>query len=824
MKIHFSPDVAHDRDVVFDLLFWFKGSADTTIQQIVFTVENGEQLFGVLDSLLILYPNKLYLVNNSFKVGVNGTLIIKPGVKMLIYPGKTIPISGKLFADGKPDSLIYIKGYNPQGGGEVGTVFSYRNDPGQIKNHISYCKFENISWPLSSDNYMNPASVYNCIFYTNWIGIVDSVINNLYVSGNEVIYSSRSGYVSQNNFLAPSTSKDYYYNGICPYAIYTGGYQLKNNNFVNFRMPPVNYQNFTDNYRNTWLSEYSKPILIWNGTFYEESKQILTKYSTYYGGMSDFQYVRYQYWGTTDSSKIEGFIEDFMEVPTMPRAIFQPNLNAPPDSCHGIVWKVQVNGIDPQDEYLDPIGVGAQKFEVYFNRPMDTAFIPQLSFGVRYPFTQQNVTDSANWSTDRKIWTAYKNIQLYTGDGINRLRVTGAKDLEGWEIPVEDMRFEFVINAAGSASTNFMAQAGIGKVYLEWNNAGIEDLLGFNMYRFRNITDTTYSTPVMINTSLITDTTYTDFAVTPGEHYWYYYKVVNTDFRESDSSNLVNAIPYNAPMGDANGDESVNVLDITSLVAYMLDQNPQPFLFDAADVNDDNTINILDVIGVVNIITGKMKSISTTIETNPVVAHIKLEEERIVLQSDGQVASMQFELAGETLENIKLVEPPAGFELAYGIVKGKLLGILYTSYNKNIPAGDIPLVKISGTKSPLELGAILAGDDQGKIVPVIKETPTEQPKDQLFLQAYPNPFSQSVTINFSLPEDAQTMIKIFNLKGRLVNVLTNAELKEGMHWIDWNGSSLSNRPLPSGIYLCKLEAKSRSGKTFNKEIKVVYIK
>lgn len=369
-----------------------------------------------------------------------------------------------------------------------------------------------------------------------------------------------------------------------------------------------------------------------------------------------------------------------------------------------------------------------------------------------------------------------------------------------------------------------MAQAGIGKVHLEWNNGGIEDLLGFNMYRFRNITDTTYSTPVMINTSLITDTTYTDFAVTPGEHYWYYYKVVNTDFRESDSSNLVNAIPYNAPMGDSNGDETVNVLDITSLIAYMLDQNPQPFLFDAADVNDDNTINILDVIGVVNIITGKMKSIPTIIETNPVPVHIKLEEDRIVLQSDGQIASMQFELAGEAIANIKLAKPPTGYELAYGIVKGKLLGILYTSSNKNIPEGEIPLVKISGTKSPLEWGWILAGDNQGRIVPVLKKTPAVQPKDQLFLQAYPNPFSQSVTINFSLPEDAQTMIKIFNFRGQLVNVLTNKELKEGMHWIDWNGASLSNRPLPSGIYICKLEAKTKSGTSFNKEIKVIYIK
>ncbi|MFZ4708002.1 MAG: S8 family serine peptidase, partial [Bacteroidales bacterium] len=645
MKIHFSPDIAHDRDVVFDLLFWYKDSPDTTVQQVVFTVENGEQLAGVMDSIKILYPNRLYLVNNSFKVGVNGTLIIRPGAKMLVYPGRTIPINGRLIADGTPDSLINIVGY----GGGVGTVFSYRNDI-SIRNHISYCKFENLYWPLNSDNGMNPASVYNCIFLTNFIGVVDSVVNNLYYSNSEAIYISRSGYVYKNNFIAPSTSHDYYFNGNCPYAMYAGGYQLINNNFINFRMPPVQYQNTDNNRVNSWISEYSKPTLSWDGTFWVEGRQILVKHNTSSQSTADFEYVEHQYWGTNDPLKIEGFITDFMENPTWPKAVFLPKLTSPPDSCHAVVWKILVNGIDPQDEHLDPIGEGIQKFDVYFNRPMDSLFQPQLTFGVRYPFTQQTVSDSGQWSPDYKIWTAYKNIQLYTGDGINRIRVSGAKDLEGWEIPVDDMRFEFVIAAAGSASTNFMAQAGIGKVDLEWNNAGIEDLLGFNMYRFKNLTDTTYSDPVLINTTLITDTVYTDFAVIPNEHYWYYYKVVNTDFHESDSSNFVNVIPYNAPTGDANGDGLVNVLDITAIISYMLSQNPQPFLFDAADVNNDNAINILDVIGVVNLINGTKSSIPQLIGTHPLTAYIKMDGDQIELRHNGQIASMQFELLGENLE------------------------------------------------------------------------------------------------------------------------------------------------------------------------------
>ena len=81
-----------------------------------------------------------------------------------------------------------------------------------------------------------------------------------------------------------------------------------------------------------------------------------------------------------------------------------------------------------------------------------------------------------------------------------------------------------------------------------------------------------------------------------------------------------------------------------------------------------------------------------------------------------------------------------------------------------------------------------------------------------------------MTINFQLPEDSKVEIKIFNTQGKLVNVLLNTEMKEGLHWVDWNGTSLVNRMLPSGIYFCKLEGQTISGSSFNKEIKMIYVK
>lgn len=54
--------------------------------------------------------------------------------------------------------------------------------------------------------------------------------------------------------------------------------------------------------------------------------------------------------------------------------------------------------------------------------------------------------------------------------------------------------------------------------------------------------------------------------------------------------------------GDANNDGVVNVLDIITIVNYIMGGNPDPFNFEAADVNNDGIINVLDIIFETNVI------------------------------------------------------------------------------------------------------------------------------------------------------------------------------------------------------------------------------
>lgn len=64
---------------------------------------------------------------------------------------------------------------------------------------------------------------------------------------------------------------------------------------------------------------------------------------------------------------------------------------------------------------------------------------------------------------------------------------------------------------------------------------------------------------------------------------------------------------------------------------------------------------------------------------------------------------------------------------------------------------------------------------------------------------YPNPFSESATLSFSLDDNENILVRLFDLSGRQISVLAEGLYKEGTHKID-----LSAFGLNSGFYICVL--------------------
>lgn len=73
-------------------------------------------------------------------------------------------------------------------------------------------------------------------------------------------------------------------------------------------------------------------------------------------------------------------------------------------------------------------------------------------------------------------------------------------------------------------------------------------------------------------------------------------------------------------------------------------------------------------------------------------------------------------------------------------------------------------------------------------------------------QNYPNPFNPSTAIKFALPEASNVTLKIYNVKGQLVNTLVSGNLSAGYHNVSWNGKNVNGQHAASGLYFYHITA------------------
>ncbi len=79
------------------------------------------------------------------------------------------------------------------------------------------------------------------------------------------------------------------------------------------------------------------------------------------------------------------------------------------------------------------------------------------------------------------------------------------------------------------------------------------------------------------------------------------------------------------------------------------------------------------------------------------------------------------------------------------------------------------------------------------------------PTIPMTINNYPNPFNPETTIKYNLPTSGQTTLKIYNMKGQLVDTLVNENQAQGPQEIVWTADNHT-----SGVYFYKLE---NGGKT-----------
>ncbi|MBQ2188939.1 MAG: S8 family serine peptidase [Bacteroidales bacterium] len=789
------------------------------------TVENGVELGGMISDTVTLYPNVHYIVTGNLALTQNAMLIIKPGATLKFKEGVGLSNSGRVYAVGTPDSLITF------------TKADFVNQTGRmmfnVNDTLSYCSFENLFFPSGHSQGLvegkcvgNGAGGYcngqyfgfynftmfnNCIFRNNictqlsrdvvfsYCQIYDNGLGNTNNLFNEInglgVYGGRSYATScdpkewfhHNNIIG--NSNDYAWTS-------TLG-RLDDGNLIYFEMGVVKDNWFNNKWKTTLLnlqSESDAPIVRSIGS--------------------------YLYMGSSNTSIVKSHIYDFdypgcssyAQVDVSQMAVI------PDAQAHGVVWKVVVNSYDAQDEFeqLPPLGCGRHKFEVYFNCPMDTLITPMLTMGVRPPYTQHAIAEDGHWNADGTIYTAYLTINGTTAtDGLNRIYVAGAKDTDHFEIPIENIRFNVQVASAGSLSNEFMATPGLGKVELEWNNneEDFEDYLGYNMYRY-TVVDTlgNHSDTLLLNTSLIQDTVFTDYNVEPGIRYYYYYKVLRTNLTEGAASLTVTTVPLTSIPGDANGSMAVDVADVVSLVSYLTNGNPQPFIFEAADVNSDGTIDILDIVGVINIITNR----GGLPDKDPVAtAYYSIDNGVLFVDTPVELGGVQFVFENIDSQSIETLKSLNGFENVKVDVSNGSMFLAYSMSGNKLPAGKHALLRIGdGT-----IASVALSDVTGHNVLAIESGAGVEENETLFMsQPYPNPFNGTLTIPYIIGNEsvANVSFTIFNIVGQTVDHINLGTQSRGEYTYEWT----PNNGMAAGIYTVLMEVNGRNVQ----HSKVVYVK
>lgn len=79
------------------------------------------------------------------------------------------------------------------------------------------------------------------------------------------------------------------------------------------------------------------------------------------------------------------------------------------------------------------------------------------------------------------------------------------------------------------------------------------------------------------------------------------------------------------------------------------------------------------------------------------------------------------------------------------------------------------------------------------------------PADYGLEQNYPNPFNPSTRIRFNVPRQGNVGLSVYDVDGRLVDMLLNSSLGPGSYEAVWNAGNN-----PSGIYFCRFESAGES--------------
>ncbi len=581
--IHIKSQTPNNQEVYFDYHLTAEGGYEFT-GTFHLTVQKGIEVGGVLSGATTWSKDYLYIVKSNILVPEGAQLLIEPGTTIRFASNTYIRVDGELKAIGtEKEPIVFTSDASaPQAGDYQGIKFTDSAVDAQYDAAGKYLsgstiQYAEIKFAGETENggdgggiFVQDASPYLAHNYVhdNLFGGIVCINSHSLVEYNTIQNNFGSGGLRLHSFhgtarynVIKGNMSDYaggiyidYTNGTIEYNVICGnssssldggGALLISGSSAKVRHNVI-AQNKNENhlgavwfaYDDASLFEYntvinnngglciegSKPSIRFNNLLHNKPYQA-QQHVEFSGSPSYDILATNNYWGITNPDSVAQWVWDFYDDFDLGKINCDSLQQEPVRSAPGFLENVT---LDP----ASPVGSETVTFNLTFSKPMDISVKPTVTFGVTDPFTQHKI--QGDWS-DSLHWQGIFKVTVMTGDGINYIKVSDAKDRDGLQMP-SDRRFSFVINAMQASSLGFSAEAKNGFVALKWEAPELDDLLGYNLYRYQALTDTTYSDTIQVNQSLIADTCYDDPTIEGGKTYFYMYTAVSTDFKESKFS------------------------------------------------------------------------------------------------------------------------------------------------------------------------------------------------------------------------------------------------------------------------------------------------
>lgn len=140
--------------------------------------------------------------------------------------------------------------------------------------------------------------------------------------------------------------------------------------------------------------------------------------------------------------------------------------------------------------------------------------------------------------------------------------------------------------------------------------------------------------------------------------------------------------------------------------------------------------------------------------------------------------------------------------------EGALCGIRYLGNDYKVVFFGFPLYFMDQNDARLAAQQVM--NDFGEVG--IAEMPKGiAPVSRVMLQQNtPNPFSEQTSISYQLGIPTDVRLNVYNIAGQLVKTLINAHQDAGFYNVIWSGLDNHGRRVSSGIYFCRLESEHQS--------------